>query len=291
MKQSYGYLLIVLTSAIWGTMGIFGKLAFEYGIDPVNLIALRVIISTITLFFFITVFRRQLFRVEKGDLLKLLILGLFGTALQRITYFYAIDLTTATILFYTYPIFVTIYAALFLKEKLSFFSTLAIILAFLGVALVVRAYESAWLSVNLFGAASGLACGVLFALYFLTTKGLRTRYTNWTLLFYGEGFAALALTPTFLWSIPKMASYPAQLWILVLIIAFFPSLTAYLIFSYALRHVESAKGSILSVVEPSTAAILSVMVLEERLELLQLFGLALALIGIILLFYQPKIKR
>jgi len=32
MKQKYGYLLIVLASIVWGIMGVFGKLAFEYGI-------------------------------------------------------------------------------------------------------------------------------------------------------------------------------------------------------------------------------------------------------------------
>jgi len=34
---------------IWGTMGIFAKLAFEYGIHPTTLIALRLLISTVAI--------------------------------------------------------------------------------------------------------------------------------------------------------------------------------------------------------------------------------------------------
>jgi drug/metabolite transporter (DMT)-like permease len=288
MKSSHGYALIVLVSAIWGTLGIFGKFAFHYGIDPVTLIAFRVVISSTTVLVFATVFKKRLLSVGRHDLPKLLVLGLFGVALQRITYFYAIDLTTVTIaavLFYTYPFFVAIYSV-FAKEKITFPTIFAIVLAFTGVAFVVKAYESSWLSANLLGVTFGFICGVLFAVYFISTKKLRERYANWTLLLYGEGIAALALAPELLFSIPKIINYPMQLWLLILIIAFFPSLSAYLIFSYALKHVEYSKGSILSVVEPSTAAILSATIFGENFEPLQMVGLILILIGIILLFYR-----
>jgi drug/metabolite transporter (DMT)-like permease len=275
-------------------MGIFGKLAFQYGIDPVTLIAFRVIISSATLLFPVVLFKREFLKVERRDLPRLLVLGLLGTALQRITYFYAVDLTTATIaavLFYTYPIFVVVYSPLFLKERAAPLTVFAVILAFLGVAFVVRAYESAWFSTNLVGIAFGFTCSALFALYFLLTKKLRSNYTNWTLLLYGDGIAALALTPELLFSIPKIVNFPMQLWLLILIIVFFPSLTAYLVFSYALKHVEPSKGSVLSVVEPSTAAILSAVILGESFEPLQMMGITLALLGIVLLFHQPKMKQ
>jgi drug/metabolite transporter (DMT)-like permease len=269
-------------------LGIFGKFAFQYGIDPVTLIAFRVVISSTTVLVFVALFKKRLLSVEKHDLPKLLILGLFGVALQRITYFYAIDLTTVTVaavLFYTYPFFVAIYSV-FAKEKIALPTIFAIVLAFTGVAFVVKAYESSWLTANLLGVIFGFICGVLFAVYFISTKKLRESYTNWTLLLYGEGIAALALTPELLFSIPKIINYPTQLWLLILIIAFFPSLSAYLIFSYALKHVESSKGSVLSVVEPSTAAILSAAIFGEDFEPLQMMGLILILIGIILLFYR-----
>jgi drug/metabolite transporter (DMT)-like permease len=294
MKETYGYVLIVAASIIWGTMGVLGKLAFEYGIQPVTLIALRLLISSLTLLTPITLFKRELFRIQKIDILQFLTLGIFATASQRIAYFYAVDLTTVTIaamLFYTYPIFVTIYSSLFLKEKVTFSTLFAIILTFFGVALVVKAYDIAQLNANLLGVFFGVLSSLFFALYFLTTKKLRKDYTNWTLILYGDGIGALMLTPIICSSFSNIIDYSQQLWLLILAIAWFPSLLAYLLYSYALKHVESSKGSILSVIEPLSAAFFSATVLGENFEPLQIIGVTSALIGVLLLFYKPKLKN
>jgi drug/metabolite transporter (DMT)-like permease len=275
-------------------MGIFGKLAFEYGINPVTLTALRIFISSITMLISIILLKRNLLKIKKKDVPQLLAFAILAVALQRITYFYTVDLTTATIaavLFYTYPIFVTVHASLFLKEKLTFSIILAIVLTFSGVAFVVKAYEAAWLNANLLGLAFGMLTSLLFALYFLMTKKLRNSYTNWTLLLYGDGLGAIALTPALCFSFSEIVTYPQQLWLLILVIGLFPSLTAYLLFSYALKYVESSKGSILSVIEPLSTAIFSVTILGERFEPLQIVGVALVLAGIVLLFYKQKLKH
>jgi len=294
MKEAYGYLLIAAASILWGTMGIFGKIAFQYGINPVVLTALRILISSATMLISIILLKRKLLKIERKDLPQLLVFGIFAVALQRIAYFYTVDLTTVTIaavLFYTYPIFVTAHASLFLKEKTTSSIILAIVLTFSGVTLVVKAYEISWLSANLLGLAFGILTSLLFALYFLMVKKLRNSYTNWTLLLYGDGLGAMTLTPALYFSFSEIANYPLQLWLLIFVIALFPSLIAYLLFSHALKYVESSKGSILSVIEPLAAAMFSVTILSEKFEPLQIIGVALALIGIVLLFYRPKLKQ
>jgi len=291
MQQIKGYLLIAAASIIWGTMGIFGKLAFEYGINPVTLTALRIIISSSTMLFALVLFSRNLLKIEKKDLPQLIVFGVLAVALQRVAYFYTVDLTTATIaavMFYTYPVFVTVYASIFLKEKITSTVILAIVLAFSGVALVVKAYEAAWLNTNFLGLSFGIITSLLFALYFLMAEKFRNRYTNWTLLLYGDGIGAIALLPTLFFSSSQIITYPPQLWTLILVIGLFPSLTAYLLFSYALKYVESSKGSILSVIEPLSAAAFSMTILGEKFEIWQAAGVALALIGILLLFYRPS---
>lgn len=294
MQQTRGYLLIVAASVIWGTMGIFGKLAFAYGIDPLTLTTWRIIISSSTMLFALLLFKRSLLKIEKKDLPQLIIFGVLAVALQRVAYFYTLDLTTATIaavMFYTYPVFVTVHASIFFKEKITSTVILAIALAFSGVALVVKAYEAEWLNTNFLGLAFGVLTSLLFALYFLMCRKLRTRYTNWTLLLYGDGIGAIALIPTLFFSSFQILNYPPQLWTLIIVIGLFPSLTAYLLFSYALKYVESTKGSILSIIEPLSAAAFSITILGEKFEVWQAAGVALALTGIILLFYKPKPKN
>ena len=291
MNERSGYLLIVTASIIWGTMGIFGKFAFAYGINPVTLTALRILISSATLLVPLAFSKRKLLRVRRKDMPRLLILGIFGVALQRISYFYAVDLTTATIaavLFYTYPVFVSLYAALFRKERITPSIVVAMILAFSGVVFTVKAYQASWLSANLLGLVFGMLTSLLFAVYFLVTRKLRDSYTNWTLLVFGDGIGAVALAPLLCFSVSEIISYPQPLWMLIIVIALFPSLIGYLIFSFALRYVEPSRGSILSVIEPLSAAAFSVAVLGETFEPLQLAGVVLVLAGVTILFYKPK---
>jgi hypothetical protein len=46
-------------------MGIFGKLAFEYGINPATLIALRLLVSSLAILTPVTLFKRELFKIQK----------------------------------------------------------------------------------------------------------------------------------------------------------------------------------------------------------------------------------
>jgi drug/metabolite transporter (DMT)-like permease len=277
--------MIVAASAVWSTMGIFGKLAFAYPINPVTLIALRLLISFSALFIPVALFKRNLLKVQKKDLLLLIILGIFATAFQRIAYFYAIHLTTvsmAAILFYTYPVFVTLYAAKIHKEKITSSIILAILLSMSGVFLVVKGYALSSLSANITGIIFGLLSSVLFVLFFFATKSLRATYKNWTLLIYGDGIGALILLPVILRHSSEIIQYPAQLWLLIFAIACFSSLVGYLLYTYALKYVQASKASILSVTEPLFAALLSVLLLQESLQPPQIIGIILALLGVAL---------
>jgi len=282
-----GYVSIVIASILWGTMGILAKLAFGYGIVPETLIALRLAVSFATLAAGLGLFRKEAFKIQKTDILMFLVLGVFAIAFQRISYFYAVNLTTATvaaILFYTYPVFVTLFAVLSWKEKLDRAMLLAIVMAFSGVALVVRIYDVASLNTDFVGLLFGLLSSLLFVLYFVMIKGLRDRYSNWTLSVFGDGIGVLTLLPIIYFSASNIVKFSAELWLLILAIAWGPSLLAYLLYSYALKYVDASKGSILGVIEPLSAALFSASILREELEVLQVVGIALALTGVALLF-------
>jgi len=289
-QEIRGYFLIITASVLWGTMGIFAKLSYEYGILPETLIALRLLISFSTLLLALAIFKRSSFRVNRHDLPHLVIFGVFAVAFQRVSYFYAVSLasvTIAAILFYTYPVFVTLLASLFLKEKLAAGTILAIVLTFSGAALVVRIYDPSALNVNLAGIIFGLLSSLFFVLYFMMARNLRSRHATLTLILYGDGIGALTLSPIILISYSSIAGFPIQLWLLIFTIAWIPSLLAYLLYSHALKYVK-AKGSILSVMEPLSAAVLSAIIIGEAFHNLQILGIALSLAGVILLFRESK---
>jgi len=286
-----GYVLIVLASVLWGTMGVLAKLAYEFGISAPTLIALRHVFSFGALWLALLLFDRSSMKIQKTDVLLFLVFGVFATAFQRVAFFYAVDLTTATmaaLLFYTYPVFVTVAASFLLNEKISYGIVSAIVLTFLGVALVVRAYDMSALRVSFVGIVFGLLSSVLFVVYVFVAKRLRREYANWTLTLFGDGISALLLLPIVFVSFPKIVTFPLQLWMLILVIAWGPSLLAYLLYSYSLKFVGASKGSILGVMEPLAAAVLSTVLLGESFEAWQIVGIALALMGVVLLFLEKS---
>ena len=162
-----GYAAIVVASILFGTIGILAKMAFQYSISPATLIALRLSVSSLTLLVILALFRRSYLRIRRADVVLFILFGLSAVAFQRISYFYAIDLMTATVaamLFYTYPIFV-ILSVVFLqkKERLSASQVGAIALTLVGVTLVVRAYDFSQLKLNFWGIIFGVLSSVLFA--------------------------------------------------------------------------------------------------------------------------------
>jgi len=293
MKEGYGFLLIAMASILWGTLGVLGKMALQLGITPTLLIMLRLCISSCTLFLPILIFRRKLLKIKRRHILLFMIFGLFPIALQRVAYLYAVDFTTATVaamLFYTYPAIVAAMSVFLFKKMVTKKTVLAIVLTFLGASFVVKIYETSPLIVNLPGIFFGLLSSVLFAVYVAMVKRLRNDYSSWTLVFYGDGLGAIALTFVVAFSLPEVTRFPGQLWLLIFIIAWIPSLLGYFLYSHALKYVEATKGSIVSIIEPISAGLLSVIILAETLEHLQLLGIVLALTGISLLFYRPRKK-
>jgi drug/metabolite transporter (DMT)-like permease len=179
---------------------------------------------------------------------------------------------------------VTISAWVFLKERITWREVSAIALTFLGVALVVRVYDPSSLGTDLLGIFFGFGSSLCFVLYFMMTRQFRTRYTGWTVTMYAEGIGALTLFPFVYVSVSEIITYPLQLWLLILVIAWILSLLGYLLYSYSLKYVKASKGSILSLLEPLSAAVFSAFLLGESLQSLQIVGIALALTGVILLF-------
>ncbi|UCD96292.1 MAG: EamA family transporter [Candidatus Bathyarchaeota archaeon] len=277
------YLLIASASILWGTMGILAKLAFAEGIEPLALIALRLLVSSTTLGVVLSLFNRKAFQIQRVDVLWFLGFGAFAIAFQRVSYFYSVDLTTpavAAILFFTYPVFVVIFSMIFLSEKASASTFLAAVLTLFGASLAVRAYDLGSLRTSFGGIAFGLGSSLLFVVYVLMTKKLRRTYSHYTSTFFGDVVGALLMSPIIILSIPNLNGFSLDLWILIISIAWGPSLLAYLLYSYAMKQCDAVKGSIIGVVEPISATLFSTFLLMEKLELLQVVGIITALTGV-----------
>jgi len=290
--SNIGYLLAGTAGVLWSTMGVLGKIAFRYGIDPLSLVTLRAIIASLTLALIVAMVNRDIFKIRARDALFFALFGLIGVAANYSSYFYAIKLTTvstAVILLYTYPAFVTIFSRHLFGERIGIIKLFALILTFTGCALVVRLYSVEYLKLNYLGIVFGLIAGLTAAVYSILSKLALREHNSSTIVLYAFSFGALFLLIFSLLArqsqpaTASMLNFPPQVWLITLVIAWFPTLSGYFAYTSSLRYIEASRASIVSTIEPVSASLLAHIFLGETISGLQALGIALVLTGIMMI--------
>lgn len=137
-KKATVYILAVICSSFWGFSFLGTKVALE-AIDVLPLLALRWTVSAL-IFILLWAFRLIKVNFRGKDIRILIILGLVQPCFYSIFETTGIKYTTpseSSIFIATIPLMVIITGVLFLHKKASLRTTVAIIIAFTGVALCV----------------------------------------------------------------------------------------------------------------------------------------------------------
>jgi DME family drug/metabolite transporter len=280
-----GYLLIVAAACLWGTLGlIFRILHDDYRLTALAIAFLRAAIAFTILVVFLAITRPKLLKVTPRALPFFALYGFCGVTAFYFSYTQAViqtTVTTAVVLLYTAPAFVTLIAWRVWGESLGARKTVALVLAFAGCALVARAYNPAQISLNLIGLAMGLAAGFTYALYTVFSKSALERFSSSTALTYALFFGALFLIPLqTLDGFAPLVQNPGS-WLFLLLLAIGPTLGSLALYNAGLLRVPASNASLVATIEPVVASVLAFLFLGERLELLQMAGGAMVIGGAI----------
>ncbi len=284
MRQpsSRGYLFVTAAAILWGTLGLLFTALHDEGLSALTIAFLRAGIAFTILFAILAINRPQLLRVPPRALPFFALYGFCGVAVFYVSYTQAVILTTVTtavVLLYTAPAFVTLIAWRVWGEPLGTRKVIALTLAFVGCALVARAYDPAQLSLNLIGLAFGLTAGLTYALYTVFSKSALERFSPWTALTYALFFGALFLIPLQTpGGFAPLARQPGA-WIFLLALALGPTLGSLALYNAGLLRVPASNASVIATIEPVVASALAFLFLGERLELLQMVGGAMVIAG------------
>ena len=278
---------MVLSAAVcWGTMATVVKLLFrDRGVDPVILAVIRADLASLTLFAVLSLLWPGRLRIERRDVWVAATVGIIGLAVNNFFYFQSLHLTnvaTALLLQYQAPILVALYTVLVQGQRLRGRVVLAMVMALLGCALVVRAYDPAAFRVNILGVAMGLGGATAFAFYILAGRAALRRLDAWTLLAYAYLAAALAwslLVPP--WRIVAQG-FDLGLWGAFLAVATVGTVVPFGLFISGLRFLPPTQASIVSMLEPVVAAAVAYAVLGETMNPLQILGGGLVLVGVVM---------
>ncbi len=279
MKKT-AILYITLAGVLWGTSGIFVHYLSPYGFTSYQMTAVRAIVSFLCILVYALVKDRGLLRVRPLDLLLSLGIGtsLFFTASCYFVSMQMTSVSTAVVLMYTSPIYVTIFSVLFLKERLTAVKLVAVLGMLVGCALVSGivggfAFDTAGILIGLFS-------GVAYASYNVLTKiSVERRVDPVSVTLYGFLFMSLIslcfLEPTKLCgaiSVSPAVSIP-----LLLGLGICTFVVPYFLYTLAMKHLAAGTAASLAVIEPMAATVFSVVLFGERPDLFAIAGTLLIL--------------
>jgi drug/metabolite transporter (DMT)-like permease len=285
-NQWKGYLLVILAATMWGINGVVAKYLFSHGVSPSMLVQIRSVLAFLILFTALAIFKKELIRFSKKDLLFMATFGVGGMGMLNFMYFTTLTKTnvaTAVLLQYTGPVFITIFAVSFQGEQLTRGKVLSLALAFWGCFFMVGGYNPELLKLNAVGLACGLIAALLYAFYTLYGEWGLKRYSPWTMVVYAFGFIALFwalfVTP---WEVSQQG-FPLSKWPYFLYVAIVGTAIPFGLFFQGIKYIRATRASITSILEPIVAGVVSYLLLGESLFFLQIVGAISVVTAIILL--------
>ncbi len=269
-----GYGEIITASILWGFAGILAKKVV--GMSAQGIIFYRVTFALVILFIFLYL-SGNLHKIKlKEKKIYLILFSIFQVA-TMLTFFIAVlkaSVSVGVLLLYTAPVYITLLSPLLLKEKSTKTGLFALILSITGIFMIID-IEKIDLSLQSLGIFAGILSGISYALQIIISKYISRIYSGYTQAFWSFMIAMLILLPA---GIVQFDAVHGNIIYLVLL-AIFPTLLAVSLYFNGLNKVKASSASILGLIEPLSAVILAVLILNEKLSLPLILGGALILAG------------
>lgn len=211
--------------------------------------------------------------------------GLAGFIALNLTFYTIskISLGDATILNQTSPLFVALFSALFLGEKLSKKVMLLSLLSFLGVALIVKPTFSHFHHAALMGLLSGMVA----ALAYISISHLHGSDSSYTMAFYFTAISSVFSAPLMIHE-AVMPSFSAWIYLLITGIT---GTFAQLLLTYAYKNEEASKVAPFSYVAVIFSFILGMIFFDEIPDLYSLLGSLLVILSCIFLIRERRVTK
>jgi drug/metabolite transporter, DME family len=282
-----GYLLVLLATLSWSTSGTFIKLIVQhYGLGAFTLAFWRDLMTFGVFVLVGLLLRRPWPRITGRDLLAVAVMGAISIGIFHVSWVMAVTMipvAVATVLNYTAPAFVVLFAWLVWRETPTRRQTTALVLALAGILLVTGAYNLLDTRLNWPGLLVGLSTGITYGSFTLIGKHVLKRYDALTVITYAFGFATLTLFILRPGVLLDAGSLPAGAWVGLIILVLVSTAGGFGLYTAGLKHLSASTASITATLEPVIAASLAFLLLGEIIEGLQIAGGVLVILAVILL--------
>lgn len=300
-KQLYssdiiGYVMIFAAGTLWGTIGLFVKLLSGVGANP-SLTAFMRLFMGFCILIPVMLCKGggiKLFKIDKKGLIQCLLLGTLSQALFNYCYNISIGsvgVATASILLYTAPVFVCIMSMIIFKELIGVQKIFALVLNIAGCFLMVTGGDLSYFKISIIGITFGLAAAFLYSLVTIIGKIASGNIHPFTVVFYSFFFGWLTLgILTAPWESMAAAS-GVKFWIYSFGYGLIPTVGSYLLYMGGLnKNLELSKVPVIASVETVVATLIGVLMFQEKLGFINVFGIICLLSSIAIMNLKFKEK-
>lgn len=280
MNRTAGFLIVALSGACFGALGLFGRLAYAAGADAPSLLFLRFSIAGAVLAGVMVARRQPL--PGRRVVLSLMLLGAVGYVSEAGAYFIALQHAPAglvALLLYSFPALVALLQRVVFGERLGRVKWLAVALALGGTALTADLEAG---GAKPLGVMLGLLSALLYAGYVVISArvaGQAGPLVSSTVIL---GSAGVTLGLVVLARGPAFPTTPTG-WAAVVALALVSTVAAVLLFFVGMARIGPVNTSLVSTMEPLTAVVLGALFLDERLSARQVVGGLLILTAAVML--------
>jgi drug/metabolite transporter (DMT)-like permease len=227
-------------------------------------------------------YNRQPLLPARSHLPIFVVFGLI-TAVHFLSYIASLNYTTiahSLAVVYTAPIFVTLFSAWFLGERITRRKWAGVVVAVGGIA-ILAGFEPRWSDQMLLGDLLALVSAITFGLYSVAGRSQRERYGLFTYTGTVYGFGALwALPAAVLFLTP--AGYNPKSLLALLLAGLVPLGLGHTLYNAALRRTHATVVNLIATQEVVGGIILGALFLNQIPQPNEIAGALIALLGIAL---------
>ncbi len=279
------YLAVIFATTIGGSSGVFIKLL---NLPSTSITFFRVFIPVIILLAYFGGKKVKLFQGNYKIMLVASGLNAARMFLYMFAYLYT-SIGNAVILLFTWPIFATIFGAIFLKEKVNKKTASLIGLAFLGIVIMYSNKEINFGSNDFLGMGSMLLSAIIFSITAVIFKKELKNYSKTETIFYQNLLGAIVFLPFIFINKPLPTITQTSV---ASIYAFLVGIVGFLLFFYALKKLKMSHFSLFTYWEVPVALIFSVIFFKEVITLNMILGGALIIVaGLLLRREKPTVQN
>ena len=289
-KMLRGYILVILSAAVYGCMPLMAHIIYEDGMTPLGLVFLRNLVS-IPMLALATRLCGASLKVAPRALPTVGTLATLGCCITPMLLYLSysdIDTGTATVIHFIVPAGVMLIGIIFLKHRVTLIGCVSIVLSVVGIMF----FYTPGTKMGLFGSMAALLSGIVYAIYIVGISISKYKDIHvFTFNLWGSVFCTVISFFVCLFS--STLSLPSTLggFLLCIVFAICSNLLAVVMFQSGARIIGGERASILCALEPIVSVIVGISFLGESASPMTLIGSALIIIAGVLIAIGDMKKK